>query len=269
MIRLILRKRKKKTMSKSFFDDLTDVCHQLLLENEGLMHYLKEHRGLSSETINEYKLGAFPRDLRELYERYKLDPVELREQNIVWNASHSQFKLYPVVVPIDNVSGKTVAIGCRTLLNNDKRKQMGIPKYRNSNYKKTSHLFGLNKAIKDIREKDRVFVVEGYFDVITSHQKGIRNVVATCGTMFSTRQLVMLTRYTKNICLLFDNDAPGHKSAKIIMSRYKDFDGDIELTCKFTPDGYKDIDEYLANGGDVGLFLDPINLEDVSVEKLW
>ena len=126
----------KKT-NKSFFDELTNVCHRLLLENEGLLYYLKEHRGLSNRIIDEYKLGAFPRDLRELYERYNLNPVELREQNIVWNANHSQFRLYPVVIPINNVSGKTVAIGCRTLLSNDKRKQMGVPKYRNSNYKKT------------------------------------------------------------------------------------------------------------------------------------
>ena len=87
-------------MSESFFEKLTDVCHQLLLNNEGLIHYLKVHRGMTNKTISTYKLGAFPEDLRDLYDEYDVDPVELREQNIVWNADQSQFKLYPVVIPI-------------------------------------------------------------------------------------------------------------------------------------------------------------------------
>jgi DNA primase len=256
-------------MDKGFFSKLTDVCHKLLMKNEGILYYLKEHRGLSNKTISSYKIGAFPMDLRELYEKYNLDPVELREKNIVWNADHSQFKLYPVVIPIESVYGETVAIGCRTLLGDEKRKQMGIPKYRNSNYKKTFHLFGLDRAVSAIRNSDIVYVVEGYFDVITAHQKGVKNVVATCGTMFSTRQLIMLTRYTKNICLLFDNDCPGHKSAKIIMSKFENFDSDVNLTCKFTPNGYKDIDEYLMKGGDVSLFSTQISLDNINVEKLW
>lgn len=256
-------------MNKLFFDNLTDVCHKLLLENNRLLSYLKDNRNLSNDTISKYKLGAFPEDLRELYKRYNLDPVQLREQNIIWNANHSQFKLYPIVIPIEGIDGRTVAIGCRTILDNDKRKEIGIPKYRNSNYKKTSYLYGLDRAVCSIRKNNKVFVVEGYFDVITAHQKGIKNVVATCGTMFSTRQLVMLTRYTKNICLLFDNDIAGHKSAKTIMERYKDFSSDINFTCKFTPQGYKDVDEYISKGGDVSLFSDPICLENTNIDKLW
>ena len=256
-------------MSKEFFSKLADVCHNLLLENESLMYYLKVRRGLSSETIRAYKLGAFPEDLRNLYRKYDMDPVQLREHNIIWNADQSQFKLYPIVIPIRNLRGEPIAIGCRTLLSDKKRKKIGIPKYRNSVYKKTFHLFNLDRASKAIRQANKVFVVEGYFDPMIANQQGIENVVATCGTIFSERQMIMLSRYTNNLCLLFDNDEPGRISAKKVMDRLKDTEG-VNITCEFTPRGYKDLDEYLRKGGSTALFQEErINLDEINIQTLW
>ena len=252
-----------------FFDRLVDVCHKLLLNNEPLMNYLKVPRRMTDETIDKYKLGAFPEDLRQLYKLYDLDPKELRKQDIIWNANQSQFKLYPIVIPIYDINGTAIAIGARTLTDDDKRKKMGIPKYRNSSYKKTSYLFGLNHAIDAIRKNNKVFVVEGYFDEIMAHQHGIFNVVATCGTIFSERQLIILSRYTDNICLLFDNDAPGRMSAKKVMERLDNVD-EINLTCEFTPNGYKDLDEYLREGGNVNLFKEErTNINNIEIKTLW
>lgn len=255
-------------MCERFFRKLTDVCHNLLLDNNELMRYLKG-RGMSDESISVYKLGAFPKDLRNLYERYDLDPKELREQNIIWNADQSQFKLYPIVIPIRDIHETPIAIGCRTLFSESKRKEMGIPKYRNSSYKKTFYLFGLDQAYSAVREYNKVFVVEGYFDAIMAHQKGIRNVVATCGTMFSDRQMMILSRYTDRVCLLFDNDEPGRTSASKIMSKLEHTEG-VNLTCEFTPQGHKDLDEYLRNGGNINLFREErIDFNDLEVETLW
>jgi len=252
-----------------FFEKLTDVCHKLLLDNESLMYYLKVRRGMTDETISTYKLGAFPDDLRQLYKRYDLDPKELREQNIIWNADQSQFKMYPIVIPIRDINGVPIAIGARTLLSDKKRKKLGIPKYRNSSYKKTSYLFGLDRAVEAIRRTNKAFVVEGYFDDITAQQKGISNIVATCGTIFSERQLIILSRYTDNICLLFDNDEPGRVSAKKVMDRLSEIEG-INLTYDFTPKGYKDLDEYLRKGGDINLFREErIDFDDIEIETLW
>jgi DNA primase len=206
---------------------------------------------MTDKTISTYKLGAFPSDLRDLYNRFDMDPVELREQDIIINVEYSPFKLYPIVIPVHDVTGKPIAIGCRTLLSSEKLKQLGLPKYRNSSYKKTSHLFGLNHAVDAIRNKDRVFIVEGYFDCITAQRCNFLNVVATCGTIFSERQMVILSRYTKNMCLLFDNDEPGRRNSQRVMEKFSDFDKDVNLTCAFTPDGYKDLDEYLRRGGAV------------------
>src|SRR5271169_6463923 len=138
-------------MEATFFENLASVCHRLLMENNVLMRYLKEDRGMTDKTIHNYKLGAFPQDLRDLYNKYNMDPIELRKQNIVINANYSIYKLYPIVIPIRNVAGQSIAIGCRTLLSDEKRKEMGVPKYRNSTYKKTSHLFGLDRATSVIR----------------------------------------------------------------------------------------------------------------------
>lgn len=256
-------------MSEEFFEQLTTVCHNLLLDNDDLMHYLKDRRGMTDGTIKLYELGAFPKDLRDLYNKYNMDPVELRKQNIIINADKSPFKMYPIVIPIRNVSGKSIAIGCRTLLNEERRKELGIPKYRNSTYKKTSHLFGLDRATKTIRQKNKVFVVEGYFDCISAHQNDILNVVATCGTMFSERQLIMLSRYTENICLLFDNDNPGRLAAKKIMQKLGDFHNDINLTCVFTPEEYKDLDEYLQKGGNMQFFDKQVDISKAEIATLW
>ena len=252
-----------------FFEQLTNVCHKLLLENDDLISYLKDGRGMTNETIETYQLGAFPSDLRDLYNKYDMDAVELRKQNIIVNANHSPFKLYPIVIPIRNTAGKSIAIGCRTLLSEERRKELGVPKYRNSTYKKTSHLFGLDRATNTIRKANKVFVVEGYFDAISAHQSNILNVVATCGTMFSERQLIILSRYTENVCLLFDNDNAGRLNAKRIMQKLGNFSADIHLTCTFTPESYKDLDEFLQRGGDFKIFNDPINIEKADIYTLW
>ena len=111
-------------------------------------------------------------------------------------------------------------------------------------------------------------MVEGYFDAIMAHQKGICNVVATCGTLFSFRQLIVLLRYTDNICLLFDNDDAGHTSANRVMQKLSN--SEVNLEYKFTPDGSKDLDEFLRSGGDF-TFIDnkEINFQNVEVSTLW
>lgn len=248
-------------MSGVFFDRLADVCHDLLYTNRTLYQYLK-NRGMGASTINKYRLGFFPKDLRLLFDR--IHAKELVEHGVIFNASKSRFNTpcsYPIVIPVRNTYGKTVAIGCRTILSDEQRKKLeiksgaAIPKYKNTEYKKTQYLFGLDNAISAIRKKDCVFVVEGYFDVISAHQAGMLNVVATCGTLFSRHQLIVLSRYTNNVCLLFDNDGPGRLNAKKIKRRIKEDEiVKLNVSCRFTPTPYKDLDEYLRAGGNFSLF---------------
>lgn len=250
-----------------FFDKLSEVCHELLLQNNNLIGYLKDKRGLTDRIIRSYKIGAFPKDLRVLFD--KIHPEELKSNNIIWSADKSPFQQYPIIIPIRDFLGNTIAIGGRTLISDEARKDSGLPKYRNSNYTKTAHLFGLDKAKDSIRDMNKVYVVEGYFDTITAHQNGLCNVVATCGTLFSLRQLIVLLRYTNNICLLFDNDDAGHTSASRLMQKFSNIEN-INLEYKFTPDNSKDLDEFLRSGGDFSVIDSKFtNLQDIRISTLW
>lgn len=244
-----------------FFDRLADVCHDLLYYDRGLFEYFK-NRGITAPTIQKYKLGAFPKDLRLLFS--KISAKELRRNHIIFDASKSRFNspcMYPIVIPVRDTYGKTVALCCRTLLSDNERKKIEdstgepTPKYKNTEYKKTQYLFGLDQATEAIREKDIVYVVEGHFDVISAHQAGFKNVVATCGTLFSRYQMIVLSRYTNNICLLFDNDVPGRQNAKRIQKKIKNDDLiKVNIKCMFTPDGFKDLDEYIRKANDISFF---------------
>jgi len=81
----------------------------------------------------------------------------------------------------------------------------------------------------------------------------MKNVVATCGTLFSTRQLMILSRYTDNICILFDNDEPGMINAKKVQDKFKNNEL-AKVLCGNTPKKYKDLDEFFTSGGSVDYF---------------
>ena len=118
------------------------------------------------------------------------------------------------IFPWFNVSGKVVAFGGRVL---DARTKGVAQKYVNSPdsdiYHKERELYGIYQAKKAIVKEDRVFMVEGYTDVIAMHQAGIENVVANSGTALSNYQIRMLHRFTQNITLLYDGDAAGIHAA--------------------------------------------------------
>ena len=119
-----------------------------------------------------------------------------------------------VIFPWFNVSGKVVAFGGRVL---DSRTKGVAQKYVNSPdsdiYHKERELYGIYQAKKAIVKEDRVFMVEGYTDVIAMHQAGIENVVANSGTALSNYQIRMLHRFTSNITLLYDGDEAGIHAA--------------------------------------------------------
>ena len=119
-----------------------------------------------------------------------------------------------VIFPWFNISGKVVAFGGRLL---DARTKGVAQKYVNSPdseiYHKERELYGLYQAKKAIVKEDRVFMVEGYTDVIAMHQAGIENVVANSGTALSIHQIHMLHRFTSNITLLYDGDEAGIHAA--------------------------------------------------------
>jgi DNA primase len=181
------------------------------------MEHLQQKRGLSLDSITKFQLGLFPQDLRKLFK--VADPKELRSAGIIRHASASPFKNQDLVMPIRDIYGNYIALAGRTRLSEKEREEKGIAKYRNSVYKKSHHMFGLNFAKRSILENNVVYIVEGYFDVITPHQHGLENVVATCGAFLTTRHIVLLSRYTTNLVLIMDNEEQAQETARKTIER--------------------------------------------------
>lgn len=206
------------------------------------MTYLHDERKLTDKTIRKFKIGLFPKDLRELFK--EIDAKTLRNAGLIAHASKSPFQTRDLVLPVRDVYGNYIALVGRTRLTEEKRQGYNISKYYNSIYSKGQHLFGLNLAKKSIIEAGVVYVVEGHYDVIAPHQAGMTNVVAVCGSNLSTRQLALLSRYTDKIVLLFDNEPKAINVASQIVQK-KQQEGLTLIAQNPFPEDVKDLDEYL------------------------
>lgn len=189
--------------------------HQILLSSEGerARNYLKE-RGISIATIRNFEMGfATGEPDRVLKEARKrgIDPSLLLEAGLLATGEGNVLKDFfreRIIFPIRNASGTYVGFGGRTVpWKGDE------PKYLNSRetpyFNKSRILFGLFITKENIRKENRAIVVEGYMDLIKLYQEGFRNVVAPLGTSLTEEQCRVLSRYTKNVFLLFDNDSAG------------------------------------------------------------
>ena len=172
------------------------------------------YRGWDDSVISKWHLGYFPKGKNsELFSevlKLKFKKNDLKDLRIM----NSRFETYffkRVIFPIQDVHGNFIAITGRVIKKDgeewDKHKEG--PKYYNSAYDKGKHLFGLNFALEEIRRLNIVYVFEGNADVITAHRLGVMNAVGCQGTAFTKEHFALLSRYTKNIVLVFDNDSGG------------------------------------------------------------
>ncbi|GAB3564153.1 DNA primase [Spirosoma luteolum] len=150
-----------------------------------------------------------------------------------------------VMFPIHNVSGRVIAFGAR-ILKTDKNQ----PKYLNSPetavYHKSQVLYGIFQAKQSIRQEDVCLLTEGYTDVISLHQAGIRNVVASSGTSLTTEQIRLISRFTQNVTILYDGDAAGIKAALRGLDMV--LEEGLNLRLLLLPDG-EDPDSYVHRVG--------------------
>lgn len=194
--------------------------HNLFETEEGQaigLSYFRE-RGFRDDIIRKFQLGyslekweAFTQEaLKAGYKKEFLEKTGLtifRENNRFSDRFHGR-----VIFPIHSLSGKIVALGGRILKKDDK-----VAKYVNSPeseiYHKSNELYGIYLARQAIVKQDRCFLVEGYTDVISMHQAGIENVVASSGTALTQGQIRLIHRFTTNVTVLYDGDAAGIKAA--------------------------------------------------------
>ena len=173
-------------------------------------------RGLTDEAIRNFKLGysidAF-QSLTDAARKSGFDMEVFKKLGLVGTGNngneYDKFK-GRVMFPIRNTSGKPIAFGGRDL-------KGGAAKYINSPetplYKKSNELYGIFSAKSEIARKDRVYLMEGYLDVISSWQSGLKNVVASSGTALTDGQIALLHRFSDNVTLIYDGDAAGIKAS--------------------------------------------------------
>ena len=220
--------------------------------------YFKE-RGLTDKTITDFMLGygknsweAFLKHATESgYDPEILEKAGLIKQRNTESDEVSYYDVYRerVMFPIQNLSGKVVGFGGRQL-----KKDKKSPKYINSPesevYHKSSVLYGLYQSKKAIRQEERVYLVEGYLDVLMLHQSGIENVVSTSGTSLTSDQVKLVKRFTDNAVLLFDGDPAGIKAA--IRGVDLLLEGGLNVKVVVFPEG-EDPDSYCRKLGGAGL----------------
>lgn len=181
------------------------------------LSYFVQHRGISEVMVKKFQLG-YALDEKDAFTKaamengYSLDylvKTGLTVKKEDWKADRFNGR---VIFPIHNVTGRVIAFGGRTL-----KTDKNIAKYLNSPeseiYNKSKVLYGLFFAKKAIIEKEKCYLVEGYTDVISLHQAGIENVVASSGTSLTQEQIRLVKRFTKNITILYDGDLAGIKAS--------------------------------------------------------
>lgn len=193
--------------------------NQLFNGDEGRaigLSYFKE-RGFREDTLKKFQLGYSPEksdafSAHALKEGYKLEFLEKTGLTIPKESRNYDRFRGRVMFPIHSLSGRILGFGGRILKSNVK-----AAKYLNSPeseiYSKSKVLYGMFQAKNSIVKKDRCLLVEGYTDVVSMHQSGIENVVASSGTSLTVDQIKLVKRFTNNITLLFDGDAAGLKAA--------------------------------------------------------
>ncbi|WP_078347438.1 DNA primase [Mucilaginibacter pedocola] len=195
--------------------------HESLLDtDEGQsigLSYFRE-RGFTNETIKKFELGYSP----DQWEAFSSSAIRngYQEEFLVesgLSVKRDNGTLYDryrgrVMFPIHSFTGRVIAFGGRTL-----KTDKAVPKYVNSPeseiYHKSNILYGLYFAKKSIRDEDNCYLVEGYADVLSVSQAGIENVVASSGTSLTVEQIKLISRFTKNITILYDGDAAGIKAS--------------------------------------------------------
>jgi DNA primase len=246
----------EKQSEQEIFYDINDFAKKyfsdvLLNENEGEIGRKYFHqRKISKQTIRAFDLGYSPskRDAFVEYAKNRIDLEKAIQLGIIGkgNEGHLFDKFSGrIIFPIDSPNGRVVGFGGRILEKNEY-----AAKYLNSPesiiYTKGKILYGLSYAKDEIRRLNKVIMVEGYMDLISLFQNGIKNVVAVSGTALTEDQVILLSRYTKNVVLLFDADIAGVKasmrSIEILLRK------DFEIRVASMPKG-EDPDSYVNKFG--------------------
>lgn len=215
--------------------------------------YLKQ-RHILPKTMETFQLGYAPDNnllTESLQAASDLSPDAIKASNVITSTESKNYDYFKdrVMIPINDENGDLVGFGGRSLHTN----LANEPKYLNSKqskiFNKGNLLYNLNRAKSEIVQSHEAVLLEGYFDVISAWQAGLKNTVASMGTSFTAKQLRLLNKFTNRLILVYDGDAPGKAAIdKAIDSLSKQ--KNLEVLVAPIPEGL-DPDEYIKKyGGD-------------------
>ena len=263
-------KNDEKFKEKNRFIQIAEKIKDFYKDNLKKSKVAKEYiykRNLLPRTVDFFELGYSPLEINYLLEFSKKEGItidELREIGILSIKENGRFKdrfAGRLIFPIKNGRGQVVGFGGRKI------KENSSPKYINSPetpiYSKSKVLYGLYESRDFLREKKTAVIVEGYFDLISLYQIGIKNVVATLGTALTFEHGKILSKFVNKVILMFDYDKAGKraviKAAKMLLPhRIEVFYCPIESgkdPDELAKNGYKVVEEHLKKSKDFLLFL--------------
>jgi len=250
-------------------NELAKDFYQYMLQKHQMAEearlYLSK-RGIAQETIEKFRIGYAPLRWDSLLEFLKNkgnSPTSLEKLGLVIPRTKGKPGYYDrfrnrVVFPVFTAQGKVAGFGGRVL-------DDSVPKYLNSPetavFNKGNLLYGLNRAVEGIRSEDQVIIVEGYMDVISCHQAGITNVVASLGTALTRDQGKLLLRYTREVIMAYDADSAGVKATLKGCQILDDLGCRVKVVS--IPDG-KDPDDFIRKHGP-DEFMELINKKALSL----
>ena len=252
------KKKRNEKESLQIINNFAENYFNEILTNDdegqtiGLSYF--EERGFRTDTIQKFKLGY----AKESWDHFTQTAIKQGYNESLLISSglvkkSEQGKLYDayrnrVIFTIHGLNGKPIAFAGRIL----KAKDEKSPKYVNSPetelYHKSNELYGLYFARTSISKEDYVYLVEGYTDVISMHQAGVENVVASSGTSLTENQIKLIKRFTENVCVLYDGDAAGIKASLRGIDML--LEGGLNVKIVLFPDG-EDPDSYCRKQGPV------------------
>ncbi len=233
---------KRKVRAKSSLALATKYYQACLVRNKSVCEYVFYKRNLNRATVSEFKIGYSPasgKALLEVLKKRGFTAAELNDAGLLNQYGSDMFR-DRMMVPFIDTNGDVIGYTARIL-------GKGEPKYLNTPetilFNKSRFIFGLYHAKESIRRNGYVVIVEGNMDVISSHQAGVKEAVATSGTAMTEQHLKILSNLTSDIRLAYDGDAAGVKATERAIMLAGDLG--ITLTVISNYHGAKDPDELI------------------------
>jgi DNA primase len=217
---------------------------------------------MTKKSQEQFGIGFFPdakniNELTSLVGDQILEELNLIKSKTINNRSHIDnykrgfFDNNNIIFPFKDEYGNIIALAGRTLLDKEEQRELAVPKYKNTVFGKSLHLYGMYETKGAIEKHKCAIIVEGQIDCISCHASGFNNTVALTSSELTLYQLYALKKRTDKIYLLLDNDKAGRRATKKAISKYSKF---IQIETLELPDEYNDVDDYLRNSAQHDIF---------------